>query len=328
MKKRNDTLDLIRGIAILVVITGHALLSVLYDRAADNWLYQLIISFQMALLMFVSGISAGYSFPSEHPGAFLRKKTMRLFVPYVCWTVLYTVLNTWSCGKQWNIGIFWEAFYDSEFWFLRFLFLFYVVLAIVNAAYQVFHKKAPLPVWMILSAGGVYVMTKIPYLNKSVSVWYYLWFLAGLAVYSQMEWIRKNTVLFHVVGVGVLDVMAVMQIAIAWRGEVRGNAAGYVWVIGVCYLCYFLKKILPASLTRGIADIGKNTLPVYAVHWCLLFAPWHNAGLWVKFVAAIALPDWILVTGFFLYLLLGTLAITWLLKKFKVTRVLLLGENR
>lgn len=327
MKKRNNTLDLIRGIAILCVVLGHALLSVLYDKALENWLYQLIISFQMALLMFVSGIAAGNSFPTNQIGAFLKKKVWRLFIPYVCWSFVYTILNTVVCKKDWSVMLFVEAFYNSDFWFLRFLFVFYLMLALVNGIYIIFKKKIPILILIFLSIGVVYLLTKCPYINTSISVWYYCWFLLGLAISSQLKWIEKNLIIFQAVGCAAIDAMIVSIIAIVWRGEVRGNIVPYIWVIGLCYLCYFTKKILPEPITSELITIGKNTLPIYAIHWCLLFAPWHNAGIFVKITTTYILPEAIWVIIFFALFLIGTFAINWILKKNRVTSRLLLGEK-
>ena len=56
---RNEKLDIIRGIAAFLVISGHTMQ--VYDGYTDNPLYNFITSIQMPLFMMVSGYAIGYS---------------------------------------------------------------------------------------------------------------------------------------------------------------------------------------------------------------------------------------------------------------------------
>lgn len=332
-KKRNETLDLTRGVAILIVILGHAILSAWQDVPTDNWLYELIINFQMALLMFISGITAGYSFPTNEPIVFLKKKTLRLLVPYLCWSEIYLILNTVVCKEEWNLKLFYEAVYKSNFWFLRFLFVFFFVLFVVNSLYcmaQKHLKKQKRILLGILLTGSiwlVYILGKIPYVNESVSVWFYLWFLFGWFIFNKMEWLKDNKVLFKAAGVVIIDAMVILIIAIVAGGDIPKQVQGIIMVFAVCYLCYFTKKIMPVKLKKWIIEIGKNTLPIYAVHWCILFGPIYNAGIYMKLISWSGISYPLAVILIFIFLLVGTLIITMFMKKTKITRILLLGEK-
>ena len=52
MKKRNEQIDVARGIAILLVILGHSFYSI------EDPLNKIILSFHMPLFFFLSGIVA------------------------------------------------------------------------------------------------------------------------------------------------------------------------------------------------------------------------------------------------------------------------------
>ena len=337
VKKRNETLDLIRGVAILIVILGHALLSAWADVPTENWLYELIINFQMALLMFISGIASGFSFPTEKNLEFIKKKAMRLLVPYLLWAELYACINTLACGGEWSIDIFISAVYASDFWFLRYLFVFYFVLFIVNLCYNAIKKymkfvqgkeKLLLRTLLVMAFCIVFLLMKLPYIQYSVSMWYYFWFVLGIFVFEFLGWFRNNRVLFHAVGTAVIDIMVILLIAILVGGNVHKQIQGTIMVLGICYLCYFMRKILPTKVIEWFANIGKNTLPIYAVHWCIFFAPLYNCRVFTTLIQEYHIPHAVAVIIIFIYLLVCTMILTNILKKFKVTRVLLLGENK
>ena len=78
---RNNTLDLLRGLAILIVVIGHAIqVNLSEGRNCFIW-SNLILSFQMPLMFFISGYATGFSFPSSNPKRFIKKKVVRLLIP-------------------------------------------------------------------------------------------------------------------------------------------------------------------------------------------------------------------------------------------------------
>jgi fucose 4-O-acetylase-like acetyltransferase len=318
------------------VILGHALLAAWDGVPAENGLYQLVINCQMILLMFISGISAGYSFPSEHPVQFIWKKTCRLLVPYLIWAELYAVLNAAACGQQLTVPALVEALYASKFWFLRYLYILYVVLFFVDivylAAVKILHcqdagRKNLLMILLLLSVVPVHGLSGLPYLNQSVSTWFYLWFLFGYAVYTGMGWIHKNTVLFEGIGTLAVDAMLIVLVIVAAGSRMRSQIQGSIMVLGICYSCYFLCKHIHEKLAAVFRSLGKNTLPVYAIHWCLFFAPLYNNGTFKNWITAVSLPYALQVLIIFLFLLISTLVVVRLLSIFKITRILLLGER-
>ena len=147
-------------------------------------------------------------------------------------------------------------------------------------------------------------------------------------MYTKSEWGQKNIVIFEGVGTFAIDAMVITIIAAIAGGGMHSHIQGSIMVLGVCYSCYFLHKHLDGALTNGIIAIGKNTLPIYAVHWCLFFAPLYNNGTFHKLIRKIALPYTVYVVLFFAALLIATLIVIRLLRAFKVTRVVLLGEKK
>ena len=86
-EKRNEYMDFLKGFAILTVVVGHSI----SDIPGANLLFQLIYSFHMPLLFFISAwieeqnrekyLSCG--------GKMLCRRASELLLPYVSWMILY-----------------------------------------------------------------------------------------------------------------------------------------------------------------------------------------------------------------------------------------------
>lgn len=64
-QSRDITLDILRGIAIFIVVLGHSIqASLLSDESSFVW-SKLILNFQMPLLFCISGYTAGFSYHPE-----------------------------------------------------------------------------------------------------------------------------------------------------------------------------------------------------------------------------------------------------------------------
>lgn len=99
-EKRDSYMDFLKGVAVLAVIIGHSIV----DISRVNFLFQIIYSFHMPLLIFLSAYieeenRAGYA---GREGVMLRRRISGLLLPYLSWTILYTVLVPGAAG---NISI-------------------------------------------------------------------------------------------------------------------------------------------------------------------------------------------------------------------------------
>lgn len=77
--------------------------------------------------------------------------------------------------------------------------------------------------------------------------------------------------------------------------------------------------------SRYIEEIGRSTLPIYAIHWCILFAPNLNQNMYTRILN----EDYYIFNVFFtciIWLGISILGIR-ILRKTKVTKILFLGEK-
>lgn len=118
-KSRSRWLDFAKGVAILIVIFGHALQGACHGNCSLG-LHRFILSFQMELFFFISGIAAAYSH-SDVLTKSLGKRILRLGLPYASWVWLFYLAEAVLGIKQWTLSDALGCFVFSGFWFLRYL---------------------------------------------------------------------------------------------------------------------------------------------------------------------------------------------------------------
>ncbi len=129
---RSALVDLVRGIAILLVVLGHAIQrhTVAFDASP---LFRAIYSFHMPLFIAVSGYLA-YGRLQRGFGKTVRRKTLQLVVPFLSWYVVAYLVT--SIGNRTLVSpVSWVAALwaspDNGLWFLWVLFLCFVIAAAV-----------------------------------------------------------------------------------------------------------------------------------------------------------------------------------------------------
>ena len=79
---RNKTIDIIKGIAIFLVVLGHVIqFRFLPESFDENYLFRMIYSFHMPLFMFLSGYLV---WKESLITVNLQKKFRRLIIPFLC----------------------------------------------------------------------------------------------------------------------------------------------------------------------------------------------------------------------------------------------------
>lgn len=116
-KVRNEQLDIIRGVAAILVISGHVIME--YENASQNILLNFITTIQMPLFMMVAGYAVGYSKPITSPQifkSFIKKRTTSLLLPWFVWSALFYIF----LGDQPIIEYLCHVAYKMEaaYWFL------------------------------------------------------------------------------------------------------------------------------------------------------------------------------------------------------------------
>lgn len=135
--KRNDYFDFLKGFCILSVIVGHSIAAV----SGLSILYNIIYSFHMPLLFFVSGCIEEQSRQKyeQHTFQFLLKRARGLLIPYIAWTLIYglhpDLAFSVNCKNLWR-----QLLGQSQtgLWFLAVLF----ALKCTHAIYWYIQKRS------------------------------------------------------------------------------------------------------------------------------------------------------------------------------------------
>lgn len=98
MKERDLSLDLLRGIAIILVVFIHVTPFGFVDSDSLNFdatiIFRQIINFAVPLFLFISGyLMANKSLSSTNEYfSYLKKQLPRVLLPYIVWSVLYSLI--------------------------------------------------------------------------------------------------------------------------------------------------------------------------------------------------------------------------------------------
>lgn len=127
-KKRDISIDSIRGVAIILVVIGHVCQRV--EGTEPNLLHIIIQTIQMPLFMFLSGFCAFYSIQNMKCSNFLEKKAKGLLLPYIVWVILLWLSNGILAYGEFDLKQLMLDFLNSGFWFLRILFYINLLLVV------------------------------------------------------------------------------------------------------------------------------------------------------------------------------------------------------
>ena len=83
MKAKDNKIDCARGMAAILMVIGH--------MGLQNGFTQYIYSFHMPLFFFLSGICIGKSNTEESIIKHIVKRTKRLLVPYILFSLIFSV---------------------------------------------------------------------------------------------------------------------------------------------------------------------------------------------------------------------------------------------
>lgn len=319
MKTRNILLDAVRGMAILIVVFAHALQ--VSGGETNRMLHDLIRQFQMPLLMAVSGFAAIFSVGKDNLSTSLAKKSKRLLLPYLCWAVIVFVgdLAMGGCSLR-DVS---RYVFCNDFWFLRILFEIAIVGMLCERLYgsrilTCIPVRIPRFGFVVLSGFCcTYLLSMLPG-QRSVfhmSIWYALGFAIAVSHQKLPYMVKLSACVAGAVGYVVLN----MGEPITAVRFARTCCGCLVVVLG----CLSVSRW--AVVTGGLSRIGMNTLPIYAIHWCLCFNP--RCFAWAKLCrnSGEGVANAIFVALLWLAVVYSLIA---LFKQKRITRVLLMGEKK
>lgn len=183
-KVRNESLDIIRGVAAILVISGHVIME--YENASDNILLNFITTIQMPLFMMVAGYAVGYTKPITSLQifkTFIKKRTISLLLPWFVWSSLFYLF----LSDQPVIPYICHVAYKMEaaYWFLFSLWSIDIIFAIssliagyISNRYKIFFTTLICGIFNVVLLLIGYKIG-VSFLGIKYTTYYLIFFLSG-----------------------------------------------------------------------------------------------------------------------------------------------------
>lgn len=274
--QRFKEIDLLRGIAIILVLLGHSIIVYPIDLHEVLWcnvLFTWLSTVHMPLFFLISGFC--YSLGTEGYGKYLLKKTKRLFVPYVFFCIFdMSVRVVFESLVNQQRGLFDSVkdmiFFGGGYWFLYVLYILFIIFPFLERVI----KKHMGTVWVLLVSLVVLEMFSIlPGIFMLDSVGrYMIYFLIG---YLLKIWRVKITSMLSY----AKDVESELSVAIIllWMVSVGITVAVgsnpilnlMAAMLGIGSLWIFVKKIR-CRRNYWLIEFSRYSLPLYLMNGYLL----------------------------------------------------------
>lgn len=356
-KRRIPYFDLIKGVAIFMVVMGHALTMCI--RGIDSaFVFKLIAQVHMPLFFFVSGY---FTFKATKAGGWaapnLKKRFMQLMVPFVTMSALWTLYFPHS-GLQsplaTNLHDLYQSYWKSGYWFTLCLFelmlIYWPLSRLLSRLHRVWQQVAAM-----LVVYGVLIALSVTLADEDANVdWagfgllaqFYPVFMIGAMAHRRHEGFerlrsRQWCVTASVVGFGALWYALVYPWDMPW-GECTAAVTAikfaampvmhFALVVVALALVepwsarQYAPGVRPNAATRFFHLLGNESLGIYLCHYFFLFPltalqePMRQLGLQAVPLTVVAAAVALAVTA-------ATLLAIAVIKRSRLLAFLLIGQS-
>lgn len=295
-QQRITSLDLIRTIAILLVITQHAWTGLQLDEPGlgiGSSIYQALVIMGVPLFFMLSGALMLGSKPLPI-GRFLSRRFKRLLLPYLLWATLvyiisvvmhkYPEMQTSTEGLKFYLPYLLSGKINPSYWYIFVLIGLYALAPFMQRALADPYTKRLTEYGLILWVAWLVLRVCYPqfasihYYNASAFN-YMGFFLCGHYCVCYLKDERCN----RCIGAIVFVVAYALNV---W-GLVDGFSISLAHTLGVVSLFLLLKScVIPNKLTPFITSSGRYTYVIYFAHvplvgmFCMLDV-WDWCPLWI-----------------------------------------------
>lgn len=291
--ERNTYVDIIRGIAMLLVILGHTMTGCT-QGAENSFLYNVIWSLQMPLFFLVSGYVTRYSRKVENADdlrKFVKRRTISYLFPWLIWTFFVRGLIFMNSNF---LNIKYLVFHmDAGYWFLTTIWFICIIWGISNYFAEKFFKilfiNKNLLIFIIYCIGiGILIVIGyiwgMSFLGIRLTLYYMPFYFVGY-IYGQFQdriQSSKRTLEFTEIIIAVCFIFwqsvlvrynlynlkdSIFNIVLRAMASITGCIAITGLLKNVFnkqnYLC--IKKIM-----WGVQEIGYHSIEIYVTHYLFL----------------------------------------------------------
>lgn len=323
---RDQKLDYIKGIAIILVILGHVI-QFSIEGYTDTLLFNIIWSVQIPLFMVISG----YFSISSKKRSFVQKigiKAQHYLIPFFSCFIINGLI-----GKSFSFDAVRELFthLENSLWYLFVLFVLGVMNDIAFEASNRVKDSAIVHVFVfgVLASSWLLVWKYkgSSFLGSKFIVYYSLFFMMGWL------WRKHSTKIQNFltgkfgerfcVGVCIPYWMIIFNINLYYtKDTILGVLPRVVGsILGVCMIVSIVYKLYkPSRLNRGILICGEYSLELYYMHYLLVRRiPSSGATL-------LSLNGMIAIVVYFTYLVVVSGMLTSIISQLPIIRKIVFGK--
>lgn len=272
--KRDNWIDAVKGITIILVVFHHALGGVNNSIGIEKWIYDVYLlsgPIRMPLFFLIAGLFAKKSL-FTNKSVFLESKVFHFLYYYVLWNTLSIFIRA-SLSKYTNndyeyiqaLYLFWEP--GLTLWFLYSLLWAYCLARLLRTLSFISHFIIALILYIIVR--GVFIDEVPLFIANTFKL--YPYFVFGI---YQSENIRKWVAKANWLRVSVLATLFLLGSAIRFysdgilsdfvRNELLHLVLSFISASAVMSLVYLLTKHKP---NKTLNYVGSHSLYIYLLHF-------------------------------------------------------------
>lgn len=300
MAKRIIDIDVMQGIAMVLVVLGHHRFDFMPEWYISffYWLY----TYHMPLFIFISGFLIRYSYKGINNGGeyrrYVSKRMKKFFLPFFIIGTIGT-FATWNfndvnalLNNLLNLIISPKQSEVTFLWYIYLLFIFYCIAPII------FNAKLWIKVLLFIVA--VYLSTHVIPIGYICIDWftrYFVFFLCGAFVAKNYHKITQHKKICLSICIGSFVAFILMSIAIL-TGNSNSILRYLIQWLGIptfALMSYFLKQC--SWINKTLVYISVNCFGIYLLHMFFV-----QAGALFITNLPLDIPSW----GYIIYLILST----------------------
>lgn len=340
MKQRNNSIDAIKGVAILLVMFGHVFV---HNHMEDPYVYDFIKAVQMPLFIIISGYLCGQGrkvTTLKDYGNVMKKRAAAYLVPFFVWL---TVMHLGNLVEAYKI-IFVQL--DYGLWFLAVLFILTLMAYTAQLAAGIFKIKnqwiSEIIFWGTYGLLACILVIQIllgntflsPYLTIIYVPFYMLGYVVGKYGNKVFCWGTAEERKIDCKNNRVVQVLAIMASVVFLYLVVTRNLNSMetkmdtliqmlASVFGCAGIIYGVLIWKEGKIKNIFAKIGGYTLELYVIHYH--FANMLNFS--DKQYNFYTLEGFVFVLVSFIAMCAVTFCCIWAMKKVKVLDFLFFGKK-
>lgn len=281
-KRRNKVIDGLKGIAIMCVVLGHAVVVNYPETYQTNFIFKVCYSFHMPLFMVLSSYIVGMRTDDYINNSWIKKRTIRQMIPNILWTII-------SMMYYGRTNLFYYLFVDPFYWFLTCLWIYNLILF-----FSVKMKKYK-PLFIIGMFFIVVILNRLFKTPMLVNLaLYYPFYFVGI-YFNKIYSLRKHffdklslvcAMLYPIsfliysytmnpsdAFINIAELLQLEQtVRIKWLFSIFNIAFSkyIVSILGICFFIVIIRYLCKLKIGNGLCFLGKYTMTIYLLHMLLI----------------------------------------------------------